>query len=239
MSDDDEDRVDRAVAILEAARDLPSLPAHLAPLLRALRARADAASSSPRWLALTALADHATRRELLVEVLVDSIRRCGAGGTVGDVAEVCLTLADAGVVLDNDSVNPVVGALTQLRGRLDPAAAAVRLRLVTAAIEQIADGPAAERIDSEVWWGEGAAIAGGRLWRAALALRLTERVRAARQLAVLQQSLHDHPEAARQLPRTLLEPISTLLRYTSSSVLGLLLGRDARATATTGAEERR
>ena len=42
-----------------------------------------------------------------------------------------------------------------------------------------------------------------------------------------------------ELPRTLLEPISTLLRYTSSSVLGLLLGRDARATATTGAEERR
>jgi len=176
------DGVAAAAAFASACTTSGDLGPHIGALVRASLPPERSSLLQRPWMTLLDLADARTRRDLLVEALGDAIAHAsaGGGGPIGLVCDACVALGQRGIRLGGETARPIVAAIVRMRGREVPADAALRLRIVCAAVEQIGDDEVADAI-AETVWADAASVdvVGGRLFLASAALRAVERMRPA------------------------------------------------------------
>ena len=216
-----------AAAVAAACPATSELTPHIGALARAVVPRERSTLLTKPWLALLDLADARTRRDLLTEALSDAIARASDGGSVGAVCDACAALGERGIRLDAESSRPVVAGLAQMRAREVPAEAALRLRIVCAAVEQIGDDGVADAIAASVWSeSTNVNVVGGRLFLAAAALRAVERIRPAAIFAGLADAARADLTWRSALPPEHARRITNFLRLSGNSSIAALIRRE-------------
>jgi hypothetical protein len=203
------------------------LSSHIGALVRAVLSHERSAPLTKAWMALLDLADTRTRRDLLIEAVSDAIARASSGESIGAVCDACVALGERGIRLDAETSRPVIAALARMRAREVPADAALRLRIVCAAVEQVGDDDVADAIAASVWSeGTNVNIIGGRLFLAAAALRAVERIRPAAPFADLADAASADLSWRSALPAEHARRITRFLRLGGPSSLAALLRRE-------------
>jgi hypothetical protein len=216
-----------AAAFASASAPTGDLAPHLGALVRsALPAERSSLLQKP-WMMLLDLADARTRRDLLVEALGDAIAHASAGGPIGLVCDACVALGERGIRLDAESARPIVAAIVRMRGREVPADAALRLRIVCSAVEQIGDDDVADAIATSVWTDATSVdVVGGRLFLASAALRAVERIRPAATFTAFADAASADLSWRSALPSEHARRITRFLRLGGASSLAALIRRE-------------
>ena len=221
------DGVSAAAAFASASVTTGDLAPHIGALVRAgLPAERSTLLTKP-WMTLLDLADARTRRDLLIEALGDAIAHASAGGPIGLVCDACVAIGERGIRLDVESARPIVAAIVRMRSREVPADAALRLRIVCSAVEQIGDDDVADAIALSVW-SDGASVdvIGGKLFLASAALRAVERIRPAAAFAAFADAASVDLSWRSALPPEHARRITRFLRIGGTSSLAALIRRE-------------
>ena len=221
------DGVGAAATFASALATAGDLAPHIGALVRASLPPERSALLQKSWMTLLDLADARTRRDLLVEALGDAIAHASAGGPIGLVCDACVALGERGIRLDGETARPIVAAIVRMRGREVPADAALRLRIVCAAVEQVADDDVANAIADSVWAdAAGVDVVGGRLFLASAALRTVERMRPAAAFTALADAASADLSWRSALPPEHARRITRFLRLGGASSLAALIRRE-------------
>ncbi len=216
-----------AAAFASACAMTREIAPHIGALVRAALPPERSSLLQKHWTTLLDLADACTRRDLLVEALGDAIAHASADGPVGVIADACVALGERGIRLDGETGRPIVAAIVRMRGREVPADAALRLRIVCAAVEQIGDDAVADAIAASVWTeGAGVDVVGGRLFLASAALRAVERIRPAASFAAFAAAASADLSWRSALPAEHARRITRFLRLGGTSSLAALIRRE-------------
>jgi hypothetical protein len=220
------DGVAAAAAFASACATSGDLGTHIGALVRASLPPERSSLLQKSWMTLLDLADARTRRDLLIEALGDAIAHASAGGPIGLVCDACVALGERGIRLERESVRPVVAAIVRMRGREVPADAALRLRIVCAAVEQIGDDEVADAIAESVWDAASVDVVGGRLFLASAALRTVERMRPATAFTAFADAASADLSWRSALPPDHARRITRFLRLGGTSSLAALIRRE-------------
>jgi len=216
-----------AAAFAAASSASGELAPHIGALVRAVLPHERSAPLTKPWMALLDLADARTRRDLLIEAVSDAIARASSGESVGLACDACVALGERGIRLDTETARPVIAALARMRAREVPADAALRLRIVCAAVEQVGDDDVADAIAASIWADStNVNVVGGRLFLAAAALRAVERVRPAAPFAALADAASADLSWRSALPAEHARRITRFLRLGGPSSLAALIRRE-------------
>jgi len=223
------DGVAAAAAFASACTTSGDLGPHIGALVRASLPPERSSLLQRPWMTLLDLADARTRRDLLVEALGDAIAHAsaGGGGPIGLVCDACVALGQRGIRLGGETARPIVAAIVRMRGREVPADAALRLRIVCAAVEQIGDDEVADAI-AETVWADAASVdvVGGRLFLASAALRAVERMRPAAAFTAFADAASADLSWRSALPPDHARRITRFLRLGGTSSLAALIRRE-------------